>query len=143
MFDLIRGLMRPKKHMSQEDLARVAKRVQRQRHPAGATIVKQGDPANRFYVISDGQVEVVRERPDGADLRIATLGENEYFGEIGIMTGGPRVATVRALTSVTLLAFEAGAFRELLARSAPGRKEFDKVVRRRLEDLLDAGLGSG
>lgn len=143
MFDLIRGLMRPKKHMSQEDLARVAKRVQRQRYPAGATIVRQGDPADRFYVISDGQVEVVRERPDGADLRIATLGENEYFGEIGIMTGGPRVATVRALTSVTLLAFEAGAFRELLARSESGRKEFDKVVRRRLEDLLDAGLGSG
>ena len=143
MFDLIRGLMRPKKHMSQEDLAKVAKRVQRQRHPAGATIVKQGDPANRFYVISEGQAEVVRERPDGADLRIATLGENEYFGEIGIMTGGPRVATVRALTSVTLLAFEAGAFRELLARSETGRKEFDKVVRRRLEDLLDAGLGPG
>ena len=57
------------------------------------------------------------------------------------MTGGPRVATVRALTAVTVLAFEAGAFRELLARSESDRKTFDKVVRRRLEDLLDAGLG--
>ncbi len=141
MFDRIRGLMRPKKHLTQEDLAKVAKRVQRQRYPAGATIVKQGDRADQFFVISEGQVEVVRERPDGGELRVATLGQNEYFGEIGIMTAGPRVATVRALTAVTLLAFEAGAFRELLARSASGRKEFDKVVRQRLEELLEAGLG--
>ena len=142
MFDRLRALFRPKKHLSQEELATVAKRVQRQGHPAGATIVRQGEPADRFYVITEGQVLVVRERPDGDDVPIATLGENEYFGEIGIMTAGPRVATVRALTPVTLLAFEAGAFRELIARSESGRKEFDKVVRRRLEELLDAGLGS-
>lgn len=142
MLDRIRQILRPKKQLSQEELATVAKRVQRQRHPAGATIVRQGEPANHFYVISEGHVEVLRERPDGADVRVATLGENEYFGEIGIMTAGPRVATVRALTAVTLLAFEAGAFRELIARSESGRKEFDKVVRQRLEELLDAGLES-
>jgi len=142
VFNLIRGLKGSKRQLSQEDLAKVAKRVQRRHYPAGAAIVKQGDvPADRFFVITEGEVEILRERPDGADLSVATLGENEYFGEIGILTGGPRVATVRALTAVTLLAFEAGAFRELLARSEPGRKEFDKVVRQRLEELLDAGLG--
>ena len=140
MIGRLRALLRPKKQLSQDELSRVAKRVERQRHPAGAAIIRQGEPAGRFYVITEGQVVVVRERPDGADVPVATLGENEYFGEIGIMTAGPRVATVRALTPVTLLAFEAGAFRELIARSESGRKEFDKVVRRRLEQLLDAGL---
>jgi CRP-like cAMP-binding protein len=140
VLDRLRALLRPRKQLTQDDLAEVAKHVQRQAHPAGAPIVRQGQPADRFYVITQGRVEVVRERPDGADVRVATLGENEYFGEIGIMTSGPRVATVRALTQVTLLAFEGDAFRELIARSESGRKEFDKVVRRRLEQLLDAGL---
>ena len=140
MLDRIRRVLGPKRQLSHEELANVAKRVQRQRHPAGATIVRQDQPASHFYVITEGQVEVLRERPDGDDVRVATLGENEYFGEIGIMTAGPRVATVRALSAVTLLAFEAGAFRELIARSESGRKEFDKVVRERLEELLDAGL---
>jgi CRP-like cAMP-binding protein len=136
VLDRLRALLRPRKQLTQDDLAEVAKHVQRQAHPAGAPIVRQGQPADRFYVIT----QVVRERPDGADVRVATLGENEYFGEIGIMTAGPRVATVRALTQVTLLAFEGDAFRELIARSESGRKEFDKVVRQRLEQLLDAGL---
>ncbi|HET8567876.1 MAG TPA: cyclic nucleotide-binding domain-containing protein [Candidatus Limnocylindria bacterium] len=114
--------------------------IEKLKYPTGATIVRQGEPADRFYVICDGEVEVIRERPTERDLSIARLGENEYFGEIGLMTSGPRVATVRALSDVTLLAFDPQAFRQLIERSESDRQRFDAVVRERIEQLLDAGL---
>lgn len=116
--------------------------IEKLRYPEGATIVRQGETADRFYVICEGEVEVIRERPAERDLHIASLGENEYFGEIGLMTAGPRVATVRAVTPVTLLAFDPQAFKQLLDRSESDRQRFDSVVRKRIEQLLDAGLES-
>jgi MFS family permease len=85
----------------------------------GQLIVRQGDEADRFYVIVDGSVEVT-QGPAGAGTPnvLRTMGEGEVFGEIGLLTGVPRTATVTASTPGTLLALDKADFLELVAASS-------------------------
>lgn len=99
---------------------------------AGDVIVHEGAPADKFFIIIEGEAEVVRE--DRGD-RIATLGRGQLFGEIAILRDTPRVATVRALRPTTLLALERDAFRSIVAQSIGTTEDFDQLVRRRLEEL--------
>jgi CRP-like cAMP-binding protein len=62
-------------------------------------VVRRGDRADRFFIITRGEAQVVLERPDGAPVQVATLRAGEYFGEIALLRGGRRTATVRAADS--------------------------------------------
>jgi MFS family permease len=87
--------------------------------PAGTAVVRQGDPADRFYVILDGSFAVDRaELPSAPPARLRTMGPDEVFGEIGLLTGAPRSATVTALTPARLLALGASDFLDLVASAA-------------------------
>jgi CRP-like cAMP-binding protein len=61
---------------------------------AGATVIREGDAADRFYVIAEG-CAVVTRCTAGGEEELARLGPGEYFGEMGMITGQPRNATVR------------------------------------------------
>ena len=90
----------------------------------GEVIVRQGDPADRFYVIESGSFVVdQQEAATGAVHRLRTMGRDEVFGELGLMHGTPRTATVTAETDGTLLALPGPAFLELVgsASSLSGR----------------------
>jgi MFS family permease len=82
---------------------------------AGQVAVRQGDPADRFYVIAEGAVRVTQV-PDGggAETELRTLGAGDVFGEIGILRASPRTATVTATTDGMLLALDAAEFLELV-----------------------------
>ena len=83
--------------------------------PAGTEIIRQGDPADRFYVILSGTVDVSRaEQPGAAPARLRGLGPDDAFGELGLLTGAARSATVTAETPVRLLALDAPAFLDLV-----------------------------
>ncbi len=73
------------------------------RYAAGETIIRQGEPGSRFYIVTDGEVEVVREETDGGERRLATLGPGRSFGEAALLGATRRNATVRALTDVGVL----------------------------------------
>ena len=86
---------------------------------AGSAVIRQGDPADRFYVILEGSFAVDRaEAPGAPPARLRTMGPDEVFGEIGLLTGAPRSATVTALNDARLLALEASDFLELVASAA-------------------------
>jgi MFS family permease len=83
--------------------------------PAGEAIIRQGDVADRFYVILSGSVEVSQtEAPGEAARHLRSLGADNAFGELGLLTGAPRSATVTAETPVRLLALDAPAFLDLV-----------------------------
>jgi MFS family permease len=82
--------------------------------PAGSVVIRQGDPADRFYVITDGQVDVTQRTDASAEpVSLRTMGRGEFFGQIGLLSGVPRTATVTALTDVRLIALEREPFLEL------------------------------
>jgi MFS family permease len=83
--------------------------------PAGQTIIRQGDPSDRFYLILDGTVEVSQvAEPGGLPHRLRELGVDDAFGELGLLTGAARSATVTASTPVRLLALDGPEFLELV-----------------------------
>jgi MFS family permease len=96
-------------------LARVEVRPVR----AGEVVIREGEPPDRFYVIADGSFAVTQAGPGGAEQRLRTLGPDGIFGEIGLLTGRPRSATVAAETDGTLLSLEGPEFLELVG-SGPG-----------------------
>jgi putative ABC transport system ATP-binding protein len=79
---------------------------------AGATLFRQGEPAELVYFVESGEVEIVRELVDGGEERLATIGPGNYFGEIGPMLGLARSATARARSDSALLGFTVRSFRE-------------------------------
>ena len=88
---------------------------------ASDVIIRQGDEADRFYVIVDGTVDVTQAtdaEPTPRHLR--TMGEGEAFGEIGLLTGVPRTATVTAATDGQLLALDRDDFLELVGEAGAG-----------------------
>jgi putative ABC transport system ATP-binding protein len=81
---------------------------------ADEVLFEQGTMGDLIYVVSEGDVEVIRELPGGGEelLKLATPGE--YFGEIGPLFHLPRSATVRARTDATVIGYTVQAFRERL-----------------------------
>jgi uncharacterized protein YhbP (UPF0306 family) len=94
---------------------------------AGETIVREGTPADKFFLITEGEAEVLR-----AGRTLETLSAGQLFGEVAIMREQPRSVTVKALSDVKLLALDRDRFRDLIAQSMELTPDFDEVVRARL-----------
>jgi MFS family permease len=86
--------------------------------PAGEVVIRQGDPADRFYLVSDGALRVT-QTTDGGDVELRQLGPGDVFGEIGLLRRVPRTATVTAMSPGVLLALDGPAFAELVG-AGPG-----------------------
>jgi MFS family permease len=84
-------------------------------HP-GEIIIREGDAADRFYLIADGTVHVTKAAEAGL---VAELASGDVFGEIGLLRNSPRTATVTANSEGTLMALDADAFMELVS-AGPG-----------------------
>ena len=83
---------------SKRDLQRIAKASDEVEVAAGRVLVDQGRAGHEFFLILEGQAKVSR---GGNDL--ATLGPGQYFGELSLLDGGPRSATVTAASDMELL----------------------------------------
>lgn len=73
--------------------------MKRRHFKAGETIFQEGDPSDEAFVIHSGQVEILKATPDG-EARLAILGDDDVFGEMGILEERPRSATARAVDDV-------------------------------------------
>jgi hypothetical protein len=87
--------------------------------PAGTVVIREGDPADRFYLIQTGRFAVDQlDRGTGVERRLRVMGPDEVFGELGLMHQAPRSATVTAETDAQLLALSGPAFLELVGSAA-------------------------
>jgi putative ABC transport system ATP-binding protein len=84
---------------------------------AGETLFDQGTMGDSIYVVSAGEVELVRELADGGEETLKIAGPGDYFGEFGPLFALPRAATARARTSAPLTGYTVAQFRELLGAS--------------------------
>ena len=87
--------------------------VETQKFGPGDVIFKEGDPGDAWYAVYKGEVEVVKESGHGGD-RIRSLGEGACFGEIAVLDGSARSATIRAKSDVTVLRIPRDAFNQLI-----------------------------
>jgi len=96
--------------------------------PIGRAVFRQGDPADRFYVIEVGAADVI-----GDGNLITTLGPGDGFGEIGLLRRVPRTATVRAATDLDLQALRCDRFLPVITGFPPSAREAAVEV----EEMLD------
>jgi putative ABC transport system ATP-binding protein len=111
-------------------LADIADRMTRQTYPGGATIIRQGDPGERFYIIHEGSVDVLVER-DGAPAVTATLGQSDFFGEGALLTGEPRKATVVTREETSVYALDQPDFQAAIEGSMSLKEELLKIYSQR------------
>jgi putative ABC transport system ATP-binding protein len=81
---------------------------------AGETLFEQGAMGDLIYVVSEGEVEMIRELSGGGEELLKVAARGDYFGEIGPLFHMPRAATVRARTDATVVGYTVAAFRERL-----------------------------
>jgi len=86
--------------------------------PAGALIVREGDPGDSLYIVLTGTLEVSRMEANGQPRVVGRLLPGEVFGEMSLLTGAPRSATVAAASPVTLVEIRKADFDPIL-RSQP------------------------
>lgn len=122
-------------HLNVDQMTWVARQLERQTYEAGANIVNQGEMADRFYIITKGDVEILLPHPDGQEIVVDRLKRGQYFGEIGLLNSGTRTATVRAApeTEVEVASLSREAFGKLLQDSEETRGVMEHITHERTE----------
>jgi len=118
-------------------LAAVAERFQTVDLPEGSTIVKEGEIGTEMFVLRSGEVEVFHEGPDGGKL-VTRYKKGEHFGEMALLSGHRRVASVRAVTAVTAFKLLKSDVDELFSKYEGMRAILEKTAAERLEQEAKA-----
>jgi len=127
--------------VSQEAIDHLAERGQRRRFFAGAALMRQGEASSCMYVIADGTVRV--ERTHAAIVEpviLATLGHGEVVGEMGVLDGAPRSASVLAVDDVEAMELDAAALEAAMLRYPEIASALLHVVTKRMrstDELLE------
>jgi CRP-like cAMP-binding protein len=118
---------------SRRELAKIASIAREIQYPAGTPVVREGGRAAEFFIVVEGEVDVRR-----GGRKLAALGAGNFFGEIALITGSPRTATVITGTPLRALFISSGDFREFLKDSPDVQYKLLQAVGRRLEQLSSA-----
>ena len=115
---------------SRRQLARIAAIAREVQYPAATPVVQQGKQGSDFFVVVDGEADVRR----GA-RKLATLKAGNFFGEIALVTGSRRTATVTTGTPMRALVIARRDFRKLLQDSPDLQLKILEEIGSRLEKL--------
>jgi ABC-type lipoprotein export system ATPase subunit len=122
--------------LTQEQLLLATRSLQSQHYEPGAMIIQQGAEGNQFYIVAKGKVEIVLQRANASDVVVTTLEPGQYFGEMQLLHGKRRSASVRASEheSVEVLSLDYDTLRTLLDESEPTREALLRVAGQRQQE---------
>jgi len=123
-------------HLSEEERARLAEAARPAPFSRGEIITRQGATAHWLYVLTKGQAEVRVAGSTGEQQKVATLTAPSFLGEMALMTGAPREATVAALSDVECLRVDKSDFRQILAGRPEMAQEMSTVLAQRRVELM-------
>jgi EAL domain-containing protein (putative c-di-GMP-specific phosphodiesterase class I) len=105
-------------------------------YEAGETVMRQGEMGDCAYIIEEGEVEILINRPDGTVHQVGTRGPGTIVGEMAIVDNAPRVATVRATKNCKMLEITRDDFAQRLKTSDPVLHMITRVILTRYRDTL-------
>ncbi len=111
-------------------LLKATQQIQPQTYQPGNTIIQAGDLPEKFYLVTEGQADVLLPDENGRQRIVAHLQSGQYFGEIAILNGSTRMATVQASgeTAVNVVTLEKESFHTLIGSSPALHKEISRVA---------------
>ncbi len=113
-------------------------RVATETFPAGAAVLQEGSPGDFLYVIKQGEVEIFTTDPKLGRVALARLREGDFFGEISLLTGRPRTASVVALRPAELVRVDKKDFDRVAAAHPQMTQLLEDALQTRLENKLRA-----
>ncbi len=120
-------------HQPEEVLRAVLAQGGLQELGPGQVVFRQGDPGDRLYIVKSGVLEVVAAREGGDATPLAYLGEGEVVGELALLTGSPRSATVRCPERAVVLTLDKAVFIDLMQTLPVFARDMCVVLAKRLE----------
>lgn len=123
--------------LGREPFAAVVEALEVRSFPAGHSVVVEGEPGASMFALVEGKVAVVRHFEGGEKRKVGELGEGFFFGEMALISEGPRLATVLSLAPVVLLEFTRQKLAEVERRFPVVGKVVQAFYRERMvENLL-------
>ena len=120
--------------LSARELERVARVAVPRSYPKGVRVFHEGDTSDACYVVREGDLRVTREHPDGRAISLATLGPRDIFGELAMLDGGTRSASIETLSDCELLALPAADMRRVIADHGEIAAKLIAALTRRLRE---------
>lgn len=117
--------------LSREDIAKVLGKMEERHYLSGTTILSQGDEGDAFYIIQTGAVQVVLENRGRAEI-IRVQGPQEWFGEMALLSGEPRSATIVALRDSLIWRLSRHAWDELIDKHPTWLRQFCAALSKKL-----------
>ena len=100
--------------LSEEGLARLAEQTWNRRYPEGQVLTSEGDPGDSLLIVESGEVRISRYTPSGQEIVLAVVEAPDAIGELALIDGAARSATVTAQTPVQIRVVPRAAFLQFL-----------------------------
>jgi CRP/FNR family transcriptional regulator, cyclic AMP receptor protein len=120
--------------LSREELERIADVAIPRAFPKGVRVFHEGDRSDACYIVRQGDLRVTREHSDGRAIALATLGPGDIFGELAMLDGGTRSASVETLSDCELLGLPATDVRRVIADHGDIAAKLIVAITRRLRE---------
>jgi CRP/FNR family transcriptional regulator len=120
--------------LSREDLARVAQVAMSRRFETGAVVFKEGDEGSTCYIVRTGRARAIREHPDGRSITLAHFEPGDIFGEMAMLDGERRSATVEATEDTETIAILSSDMHRLLREHPDMSVKLIAALGQRLRD---------
>ena len=118
---------------SEDDLVAVIQGLELVSYVPGDILILEGDPGTSLFVITSGVVRAYVRQKDGKNKMVREMGEGSFFGEISVLSGKPRTATVTAKTSVEALILERKILDDICRTHPSVRTTLQKFAAERLK----------
>ncbi len=122
--------------LGKESIDFIIQRLKFKTFDANETVCKIGDPGDEMYIIISGQVKICIYTEDGQEQVVATLGSGDYFGEMSLMTGEPRSASVITTEESEMFSLHKNDFDVILEKFPSISISIGKIMSQRLRDTL-------
>jgi tetratricopeptide (TPR) repeat protein len=127
--------------LPEEERNAVVQEMELETHDEGSVIINEGDPGTSMYVIASGEVKVYT-RGNAGTLYLARLGEGDFFGEVSVLTGKPRTATITASQRTEVLRLDKSRVDGVLSKYPGIRKVLKEFYTKRAEHTVEAMIES-
>ncbi len=111
-------------------------------YDAGQLILEQGQVGSVMYLVMSGSVSVETDRGAGTSIHLAELGRGACIGEVSVLTGSPRTASVKAIDDVKMIAFEKHRVQRVIDAYPKVRSLLETMIEGRARDTVEKLISS-
>ena len=128
--------------LSPQQIGKLAAESADRVYAAGEPVIREGEAGESMFIVIEGRVEVTVREGDGPPVTLRTLGAGDYFGEMSLMTGARRRATVTAIEETRVLELQKGSFKRVLDARPELVGQLGAALQSRLAERTQAIAGA-